>query len=136
MKEICRLHGVPKVIVSDRDTKITGNFWKDLFKGLGTQLNFNSTYHWKMDGHTKRVNRVLEDMLRMHVMDKPGKWEEYLHLVEFAYNNNFQLSTDMIPFEILYGHKYTPISWNSLVHILMLGPDLLKDMELIMKQVQ
>ena len=73
----------------------------------------------------------------MYVMEKPCKWEDYLHLVEFAYNNNFQVSTGMSPFEILYGCKCnTPISWSSLVNRLMLGPDLLKDMELPMKQVE
>ena len=41
-----------------------------------------------MDGKTKRVNQVLEDMLWMYVIDHPKKWEGYLHLVEFAYNNN------------------------------------------------
>ena len=81
LKEIFRLHGVPKVIVSDRDTKFTGNFWKSLFKGLRTQLNFNTAYHPQTDGHTKKLNQVLENMLRMHVMDKLGKWEDYLHLV-------------------------------------------------------
>ena len=81
MKEIFMLHGVPKVIDSDRDAKFTGNFWKALFKGLGTQLNFNTAYHPQMDGKTERVNQVLEDMLRMYVMDKPSKWEDYLHLV-------------------------------------------------------
>ena len=84
MKEIFRLHYVPKVIVSDRDVKFTGNFWKALFKGLGTQLNFSTTYHAHTDGKTKRVNQVLEDMLRMYVMDKPGKWEDCLHLEYFA----------------------------------------------------
>ena len=87
-----------------------------------------------MDGQTKRVNQVLEDMLRMYVMDKLGKWEEYQHLVEFAYNNNFQVSAGMIPFEILYGCKCnTPISWSSLVDRLMLGPALLKYMKLTVK---
>ena len=45
MKEIFRLHGVPKVLISDRDAKFIGNFWKDLFKGLSMQLNFSATYH-------------------------------------------------------------------------------------------
>ena len=73
----------------------------------------------------------------MYVMEKPGKWEDYLHLIEFAYNNNFQVSTCMSPFEILYGCKCnTPISWSSPVDILMLGPDLLKYMELTVKHVQ
>ena len=90
-----------------------------------------------MDGKTSRVNQVLEDMLRMDVMDKPGKWEEYLHLVEFSYNNNFQVSVGMCLFEILYGcNCNTPISWSSPVDRLMLGPDLLKHMKLTMKQVQ
>ena len=73
-------------------------------------------------------------MLRMYVMDMLGKWEDYLDLVEFAYNNNFQVSTGMSPFEILYGWKFsTPISWSSPVDRLMLGPKLLKDMELAVK---
>ena len=59
MKEIFRLHGVPKVIVSDRDAKFTDNFWKALFRGLGTQLNFITAYHPQMHEHTERVTQVL-----------------------------------------------------------------------------
>ena len=87
-----------------------------------------------MDGKTERVNQVLEDMLRMYVMNKPGKWDDYLHLVEFAYNNNFQVSAGMSPFEILYGRKCnTPISWRNPAYRLMLGPSLLKETELTVK---
>ena len=67
---------------------------------MGTQLKFSTTYHPQTNGKTERVNQVLEDMLRMYVIDKLGKWEDYLHLVEFSYNNNFQVSTRMSPFEI------------------------------------
>jgi hypothetical protein len=45
MREITRLHGLLKAIMSDRDPKFTSNFWKGLFKGFGTNLNFNTTYH-------------------------------------------------------------------------------------------
>ena len=103
MKKYFRLHDVPKVIISDRDIKFTGNFWKALFNGLCTQLNFSTAYHPQMDGQTERVNQIMEEMLGMYVMDKPCKWEDYLHLVEFSYKNNFQVSTGMSPFEILYG---------------------------------
>ena len=58
-----------------------------MFAYLGTKINFSTTYHPQTDGYTERVNQVLEDMLRMYMMDKPTKWEDYLHLVEFAYNN-------------------------------------------------
>ena len=125
---------MPKVIVSDRDTKFIGNLWKSLFKGLGTQLNFSTAYHPQTDGQTKRVNQVLQDFLRMYGMDKPGKWEDYLHLVEFAYNNNFQVSVGISPFEILYGCKCdTAISWRNLFYRLMLGPNLLKYIEVTME---
>ena len=83
------------------------------------------------------VNQVLEYMLRMYVMDKPGKSEDYLHIVEFSYNNNFQVSTGTSPFEILHGHKCnTPIYWSNTVDRLMLGAYLLKYMELTVKHVQ
>jgi hypothetical protein len=73
MREVTCLHGIPKTIVSDRDPKFTSKFWKWLFKGFRMNLNFNTTYHPKSDGKTKRVNQVIEDMLRMYVMDKPSK---------------------------------------------------------------
>ena len=87
MKDIFRLHGFPKAIISDRETKFTSNFWKSLFAYLGTKLNFNIAYNPQTDGWTERVNQVLEYMLHMYVMDNPSKCEYYLHLIEFSYNN-------------------------------------------------
>ena len=104
MREIVRLHGVPKEIVSDKYPKFTLKFWKGLFKGFGINMNFSTTYHLESYGKTKRVNQVIEDMLRMYVMDKPSKWEN-LHLVEFSYNNGYHVSLKMSPFEALYGQK-------------------------------
>ena len=92
MKEIARLHGVPKAIVSDRDSKFTSNFWKGLFKEFRTNLNRSTAYHPQADGQTERVNQVIEDMLRMYMMDRPSKWKDCLHLVEFAYNNGYHAS--------------------------------------------
>jgi hypothetical protein len=66
--------------VFDRDSEFTSNFWKGLFKGFGKNLNFNTAYHPKSNGQTERVKQVIEDMLRMYVMEKPSKWEDYLHL--------------------------------------------------------
>ena len=69
-------------------------------------------------------------MLRMYAMERPTKWEDYVHLAEFAYNNGYQASAKMNPFEILYGRKCTtPVSWDSLVDHLMVGTEMLKDME-------
>lgn len=55
-----------------------------------------------MDGKIERINQILEDMLRMYVMDIPVKWEDFLHLAKFAYNNNYQTSLKMSAFEALY----------------------------------
>ena len=86
-------------------------------------MNFSTSFHPQTDGQMKRVNQVLEDLLRMYVKDQPGKWEDYLHLAEFVYNNNYQSSAKFSPFEILYGRKCnTPISWNNPVDRLVLGP--------------
>jgi transposase InsO family protein len=130
MKEIARLHGIPRTIVSNKDTKFTSNFWRGLFKGFGTNLNFSTTYHPQTDGQTERVNRIIEDMLRIYVMDEPYKWEDYLHLVEFAYNNGYQASVRMSPFEALYGRKCdTLVSCDNPTDRVVLEPELLKDME-------
>jgi hypothetical protein len=105
MREISILHGIPKTIVSNRDPKFTSKFWKGLFNGFGTNLNFSTAYHLESDGQIERVNQVIEDMLMMYVMDKPSKWEDYLHLVEFAYKNGYQAYLKMSPIEALYGRK-------------------------------
>jgi hypothetical protein len=105
MREIACLHGIPKTIVFDRDPNFTSKFWKGLFKGFGKNLNFNTTYHLETNGKTKRVNEVIEDMIMMYVIDKPSKWEYYLQLVEFSYNNGYHASLKMSPFEALYGRK-------------------------------
>jgi transposase InsO family protein len=109
--EIVRLHGIPKTIVSDRGSQFTAHFWEHLHKGLGTSLIRSTAYHPQTDGQTKRVNVVLEDMLRACVLSSRGSWESWLPLTEFAYNNSYQESIKMAPFEALYGRKCrTPLN--------------------------
>jgi hypothetical protein len=87
MKEIFKLHGMPRNIISDRDTKFSSSFWKSLMASFETKLLFSIAYHPQTDGKIERVNQILEYMLRIHVMHQPKKWEDYLPLVEFSYNN-------------------------------------------------
>jgi hypothetical protein len=69
-------------------------------------------------------------MLRMYVMDNPSKWEYYIHLIEFEYNNGYHESLKMSSFEALYGRKCnTPVSWDNPVDRFVIGPELLKEME-------
>ena len=83
------------------------------------------------------MNHVLEDMLCMHVINQPGKWKDYIHLVEFAYNNNYQASLKMSPFEVLYGRRCkVPLSWGNLEDRLALGPAMLAQMEEMVRQIK
>eukprot|EP00253_Pinus_taeda_P023109 PITA_23109 len=137
MQHIFKLHGLPKTIISDRDVNFTSAFWRTLFADLGTQLNFSTAYHPQTDGQTERVNQVVEDMLRAYVMQQPTLWEEYLHLVEFSYNNGYHTSMQMSPFEVMYGRKCrTPSSWGGPEDKLSLGPEMLKEMEDMVKRVR
>ena len=56
---------------------------------MGTGLRFSTAFHTQADSQIKRLNQVLEDMLRAYVIDAYG-WKEYLHLIEFEYNNSYQ----------------------------------------------
>ena len=69
------------MLISDRDVKFTSSFWKELFAGLNTNLNFSTSYHPQMDAQSERTNQIIEDMLHRYVRTKPSKWEDYLHLV-------------------------------------------------------
>ena len=112
VKEIVSKHGVPKRIVSDRGSVFTSEFWKQLQKALGTQLDFSTAYHPQTDGQTERTNQILEDMLRACALDFGGSWDEHLPLAEFSYNNSYQSSLKAAPFEVLYGRKCrSPICW-------------------------
>ena len=73
-KNIYKLHGFPKIIVSDRDTKFTSNFWKEFCKQNGISLNMNSAYHRQTDGQTEVVNKCVEAYLHSFVTDKQNKW--------------------------------------------------------------
>jgi len=88
IKKIMRLHGIPRKIISDRDANFILIFWKKLFVGLVIELAFCTTYHTQREKNG--TNRILEDMWRIYVMHRPKKWEEYLPLSEFAYNNGYQ----------------------------------------------
>jgi hypothetical protein len=69
-------------------------------------------------------------MMKMYVMDKPSRWENYIDLVEFVYNNGYQESLNMRPFEALYDRKCsTPVSWVNPTNRALIGSELLKEME-------
>jgi transposase InsO family protein len=103
MSRIVYLHRVPKKIVSDRGMQFTSRFWERLHETLDTQLRFSSAYHPQTDGQIERVNHILEDMLRACALQYGRSWDKSLPYAEFSYNNSYQESLKMAPFEMLYG---------------------------------
>jgi hypothetical protein len=130
LKEIVRLHGIPRKIVSDRGTQFISKFWKGLQQAMCTKLDFSTAYHPQSDGQTKRVNKILEDLLRACVLTFDRDWESSLSYAEFSYNNSHQASIKMSPFEALYGRKcQTPLMWSNVGERALEGPDFVKEAE-------
>jgi transposase InsO family protein len=134
MSKIVYLHEVPKKIMPDRGTQFTSRFWERLHEALDTQLRFSSAYHPQTDGQTERVNQILEDMLRACALQYGRSWDKSLTYDEFSYNNSYQESLKMVPFEMLYGQRcQTLLFWNEMGERKVFGPDILEEAE---KQVR
>ena len=130
LTHIVRLHGVPKVIVSDRGTQFTSRFWKNLHELLGTKLFLSTAFHPQTGGQVERTNQILEDMLRACVLEHNTNWEKCLSFAEFSYNNSFQSSIQMSPFEALYGRKCrTPLYWSEVGERQFFGPAIINEAE-------
>ena len=130
VNDIVRLHGTPFPIVSDHDPRFTSMFWKELQSALGTRLNFSTAFHPQTDGQSEIMIQVLEDMFRGCVLDFPRSWDMYIPLMEFSYNNSYQSSICMTPYEALYGRNCrTLVCWINLKEYRVIGPDIVKDTE-------
>lgn len=120
--EIVRLHGIAKSIISHRDLRFTSRFWSKLHEALGIRLKFSTAYHPQTNKQSERVIQILGDMLRCCVLEFEGSWEKYLPLAEFAYNNSYQASIKVAPFEALYGRNCTtPLYWTKLSESKLVG---------------
>ena len=112
---VVKLHGLPSVIVSDRDTRITADFWSTLIKSLGTTLNLSTANHPETDGQSEIVHRAVEQILRAFVHPLQDDWATWLPMAEFAYNSHVHSSTKQTPFFVNYGfHPSSPASFLSL----------------------
>ncbi|XP_069148249.1 uncharacterized protein [Solanum lycopersicum] len=112
----------------DRGSLLTSHFWKALQYGLGTQLAMSTAFHLRTDGQSEQTIQVLEDMLRACVIDFGARWDRHLPLAEFAYNISYHSSTQMAPFEALYGRRCRcSIGWFDSAEMDSLDTDFLRD---------
>ncbi|WVZ50042.1 hypothetical protein U9M48_001340 [Paspalum notatum var. saurae] len=108
----------------------TSHFWKRLHESMGTKLNFSSAYHPQTDGQTERTNQILEDMLRACAIQYGTSWDKSLPYAEFSYNNSYQASIKMSPFQALYGRRCrTPLHWDQPGEKQLFGPGIIEDAE-------
>ena len=95
---------------------------------MGTRLTMSTSFHPQTDGQLERTIQVLEDMLRACILNHKGSWEEHFPLLEFAYNNSYQASIQMGPYEALYGRPCrSPLCWTEVGESSIIGPDLMRD---------
>jgi transposase InsO family protein len=102
MSRIVCLHGVPKKIILDRGTQFTSKFWEKIHESVDTKLSFSLAYHLYTDDQTERTNQILDDMLRACALKYGKSWDKSLPYAKFLYNNSYQTSIEMAPFEALY----------------------------------
>ncbi|KAJ9514956.1 hypothetical protein QJQ45_002764 [Haematococcus lacustris] len=100
---VFKLHGMPRTIISDRETRFQGEFFKGLMKIMQSKQCMSTAFHPQTDGQTERVNKVMEDMLRHYVGAEFNDWDQFLAPIEFAINNSFHTSIRTTPFRLNSG---------------------------------
>ena len=105
LKNVVKYWGLPKFIISDRDSRFTGKLWTELFKLMGTKLHFSTSFHPQTDGQTERVNALLEQYLRHFVSANQIDWAKFLDVAQFSYNLQMSEATEKSPFEIIMGQQ-------------------------------
>jgi hypothetical protein len=103
LNNIFKLHGLPTIMILDRDKVFTSNIWQELFKLLGTDLRMSSAYHSQTNGQTEHVNQCLETYIRCFVHACPTKWSQWLSLAEYWCNTSYHSSLSESPFMVHYG---------------------------------
>ena len=99
-----RLHGVPKSIVSDCDTKFMSTFWHELHRLMGTKLLMSTVFHPQMDGATEQANHSIGQILRMIINHDQKNWADKCPMVEFALNSSISTTTGFALFEVNQGY--------------------------------
>ncbi|GJR10039.1 putative reverse transcriptase domain-containing protein [Tanacetum coccineum] len=128
LKEVVTRHGIPVLIICDRDPRFASNFWRSLQKALGTNLDMSTAYHPQTDGQSERTIQTLEDMLRACVIDFGNGWVRHLPLVEFSFNNNYHASIKAAPFEALYDQKCrSPVCWVEVGQVQLTGSEIVQE---------
>ena len=103
MDHVFRLHGLPEVLISDRDPRFTSRFWRSLFDLFGTEIHISTAFHPQTDGESERMIQTVENFLRLHVERHPAEWSQQLAMAEFVANNAVHVATEYNAFYLNSG---------------------------------
>jgi len=98
LRNIWKLHGLPRKVISNRGPQFIAAFMKELYRLLGIEAATSTAYHPQTDGQTEQVNQELEQYLWLFVRERQDDWYTLLPLAEFSYNNHIHSSTQQTPF--------------------------------------
>jgi transposase InsO family protein len=104
LREIVRLHRLPSSIISDRDSKFTSRWWKELHKILGSRLLMSTSFHPQMDGQMERANHNVGQIFRTVVRNDQKDWVDCTDMTEFTINASVSETTRYVPFELNGGY--------------------------------
>ncbi|GJY22050.1 putative reverse transcriptase domain-containing protein [Tanacetum coccineum] len=128
LKEFVTRHGIPLLIICDRDPRFASNLWRSLQNALGTSLDMSTAYHPQTDGQSERTIQTLKDMLRTCAIDFGKGWVNHLPLVKFSYNNSYHASIKAAPSEALYCRKCrSPVCWAEVGEVQLTGPEIVQE---------
>lgn len=102
---LVRYHGLPSVLISDRDPRFVAEVWELFCKRFAIKRALSSSWHPQTDGQTERVHRTLEQVLRTYIQSDETAWEDLLPATELAYNCTVHNSTGLTPFEVMIGEN-------------------------------
>jgi len=102
-KEVVKFHGIPRSMLSNRDTKCLSHFWVTLWKKLGIKFKYSTTCHPQTDGQIEVANRTLGVLLRALIKSNLKSWDQLLTHAELSYNLSLSKTTGLSPFEVVNG---------------------------------
>src|SRR5579863_8127592 len=103
IQHVLPYYGLPDKVISDRDPRITSQYFKDMCSLLEITKNTSTAYHPQTDGQSERTNQTLEVFLRIYCNHRQDDWARYLPMAQFAINSRPSTTTKHSPFEVLMG---------------------------------
>ena len=91
-------HGLPLEIITDRNTKLTSDFWKELTRLLNVKRGTSTSNHPRTDGQTERTNITVEEVLHSFTCPNQRDWVDLLPMVKFAITTSINVVTGSTPF--------------------------------------